>query len=305
MTRKITQLFWVISLVSMLILAFLVLFMGTALAQQGSGSGGNSGGGGGDQDRVQLRDPISDEEIMQQDQLRDQDQIHQTDGSGTGNQGVGDQDRVRLQDQSVIDGAQQRDQSRDQDQLHLQTATGSYSGSQEQNQVRNQIRASSSEGLGLYIQEQTRLQNQQQTGDVEEKVQLRNKSQVAVRSIQVAEEMLGQNGPRMSKVALEVNNVTEAMVQREESLQERSWFRTFLFGQDKQTAQTIQQEAEQNRNRIQEMNQLLVDCGECDGEVKTMLQEQLQTMSQEQDRLNLVAEEAISKRGILGWLFGN
>ncbi len=101
----------------------------------------------------------------------------------------------------------------------------------------------------------------------------------------------------MSEVAEQVNQAAQGVGQREEALQQRSWLRAFFFGQDQEQTQALKNEAEQNRLQVQEMNQLLVEYDDCDAEIKTMLQEQ--------DRLDQVAEKAVGRWALLGWLFGN
>lgn len=141
-------------------------------------------------------------------------------------------------------------------------------------QERVRVQATSSD-VDLPLEEQTRQQTQQQTEQ------------------------------RINVVKEDVSRATVGMSKRAEVLQQRNWLRKFFFGYDQIEAATLQQEAEQNRVRIQEMNQLLVDCSDCDKRVRTALQEQLQTMQQEQDRLHAVAEDAQGWRGIFGWLFGD
>jgi hypothetical protein len=238
---------------------------------------------------------------------------------------VADQDRNQAQDQdqtqtnkpeeagsstsagvSDVPREQQQEMSRVQKQDPASTSGQQIGGDDAlREQAREQEHVQSPEELRQYVQERTQAQVQQSGEASDEAVHLRNRAQIAVQAIQAAENMLGQNGPRMSAVAEEANQAAQGMAQREEALEKRSWLRAFFFGQDQEQAQALQEEAEQNRVRIQEMNQLLTSCDDCDGEVRTLLQEQVQTMLQEQDRLDQVAEKAVGRWGLLGWLFGN
>ena len=179
---------------------------------------------------------------------------------------------------------------------------GAPAGDMAQARNEEQKRVNNPEELGEYIRQQERVRAEAH-GDTEVRTQLRNQAMVAADALFASEDMLGPNGPRVSQGAREVNAATEMMMRQEEALQARSWVRNFFFGQDRDTAYAMQKEAEQNRVRIQEMNQIIADCEDCDSEVKTMLQQQLQTMLQEQNRLAGVAEEASGRTGLLGWLF--
>ena len=66
---------------------------------------------------------------------------------------------------------------------------------------------------------------------------------------------------------------------------------------------TLEQESIRNQERIQEMQQLITQCQDCDASVKEMLQEQLQEMEQTQTRLQQVAQNEKQDRGIFGWLW--
>ena len=63
------------------------------------------------------------------------------------------------------------------------------------------------------------------------------------------------------------------------------------------------QETNRNQEKIQELKNLYQEC-ECDEEVKNIIQEQIQNIEQEQNRLGQLAQEEKSKQGIFGWLFG-
>lgn len=268
---------------SVALVVFALAFV-TVYAQQERNVGGSLVA---DQDRYQTQD-------------QDQDRTNQPEGAGSSTVPAAG---------AAMEQAQVMNQNRDQVQAPAtgQQAGQGQEGSDESLQVQNreQIRMQTPSELRQYIQERTQSQVRQSEDGTDEPEQLRNRAMAAVQAVQAAENLLGQNGPRMSEIAEQVNQAAQGMEQREEALQQRSWLRAFFFGQDQEQAQALKNETEQNRLRVQEMNQLLVECGECDAEVKTMLQEQMQTMLQEQDRLDQVAEKAIGRWGLLGWLFGN
>ena len=130
----------------------------------------------------------------------------------------------------------------------------------------------------------------------------KNQNQVreAVHTLLAAEDIIGGVGPQVSEIAKEFNNSIVATVQAEERIQNRSSFMRFFFGGDEEAAAKLKQQIDQNRQRLEQLNQLKEDCS-CSDEVKQIIQEQVQTMEQEQDRLNQIAQDEQSMSGIFGW----
>jgi hypothetical protein len=52
------------------------------------------------------------------------------------------------------------------------------------------------------------------------------------------------------------------------------------------------------------MEQLLMNCSDCDPQVRLMLEQQIQTLSKEQNRLIVLGQQEQAERGLFGWLFG-
>ena len=141
---------------------------------------------------------------------------------------------------------------------------------------------------GLTAQQQNMYQNQ-------------NQVRLAVHSLLASEELMGGIGPQVSEIARECDNSVQATINAEEKIATRNAFARFFAGGDKVTGQQLEQLTIQNQNRIQEMTQLMENC-ECGEEVKTMLQEQLQNMEQEQTRLKTLAQNEIGFKGMFCWL---
>ncbi|MGC9310427.1 MAG: hypothetical protein ACP5E4_01745 [Candidatus Aenigmatarchaeota archaeon] len=138
-------------------------------------------------------------------------------------------------------------------------------------------------------------------GEKEQKVlQNQNQVRIAVHAFLAMEDLEGGIGKNVSAIAREFNNSVEKTIQAEEKIQKRNQISRLLFGGDKNAANTLQNELNQNRVRIQELNRLIF---RCDGETKALLQEQLQNMEQEQERLRQVAEDEKKSKGLLGWLW--
>ncbi|MDD5043768.1 MAG: hypothetical protein PHD51_03855 [Patescibacteria group bacterium] len=126
----------------------------------------------------------------------------------------------------------------------------------------------------------------------------------AVHSLLSAENLTGGIGPQISAIAQEFNNSVQSTIQAEEKLQTRNRIIKFFTGGDQTTASVLEQEAEKNRTRIEKLNQLKNECTNCAEEVKTVLQEQIQKVEQEQTRLEKVAKAEQQIKGIWGWVRG-
>jgi len=68
-------------------------------------------------------------------------------------------------------------------------------------------------------------------------------------------------------------------------------------------AEKIEEAASKNQQKLQELKQLKEEC-DCNREVKDVIQEQIQKIEQEQERLGELAKEEKKARGIFGWLRG-
>ena len=77
----------------------------------------------------------------------------------------------------------------------------------------------------------------------------------------------------------------------------------FFFGGDKEAAEEIIQEVNQNQVRIQQLRELQKQSS-YGPEAEEMIQEQIKNIVQEQTRLQALADEQKSRKGLFGWLFG-
>ncbi len=89
----------------------------------------------------------------------------------------------------------------------------------------------------------------------------------------------------------------------EEKIQSRSGLTRFFFGGDSSAAAEIIMQVDQNHERIRQMD-LLINSTDCNYEVKEILQEQVQNLRQEQNRLQILAEQESRDKGIFGGLIG-
>jgi hypothetical protein len=130
-----------------------------------------------------------------------------------------------------------------------------------------------------------------------------NRVRTAVHALLASENLTGGIGRNVSEIAREFNNSVSITLVAEERIQERNWFMRALFGGDREAALEIANQTEQNTLRIQHLNQLMANCN-CTEDVKALMQEQIQSMEQEQDRLRSLAANETSSRGLFGWLLG-
>lgn len=110
-------------------------------------------------------------------------------------------------------------------------------------------------------------------------------------------------GPEFNRLAGEINASRTATNQAEYQVQTRSSFSRMLFGGDQDAAGLLIQYADQNRQHIALMEQLVANCSACDPQVKNVLMEQAQVLSQEQNRLTSIGRQEQAERGLFGRLW--
>lgn len=161
---------------------------------------------------------------------------------------------------------------------------------------------------------QVKLKIEEKKQELEQKLQnltakeqniYRNQNQVrlAVHSLLAMENLTGGIGPQISAIARGFNNSVQATIRAEEKIQNRSKIKKFFIGGDEKAADELEQEILQNQERLRELEQLIGECGECDEETRAMLQEQLQNIEQEQNRLRELAQAEKKSKGLLGWMW--
>jgi hypothetical protein len=262
----------------------------TALAQGQGQSGGSSGSGLGDQTRDRIQDPALHEGDYEPAQDRDRDRLQ----DGTGDNCTASSD---------CDGVPDQDRLREQDQDRLQDGTGDGVPERDRDRTQDRLRVDSVTALQEYVREQNRIRLQEESATGTQ-VQTRTEARVAMDAIEVAEPLLGQRGPRMSEVAREMGQTVNELAAQELRLENRGRLQRFFFGQDDEVVATMQQEMEQNQNRIEEMKQYLSECEDCDEETVEYLASQIQNMEQEHNRLRLLIDNAAEQDGLFGFLFG-
>lgn len=125
----------------------------------------------------------------------------------------------------------------------------------------------------------------------------------ALYAFSIAGNVTGRDGPELARLGAEMNTSFAAAYAAEEQIKNQNSLMRMLYGGDREAAGLLVQYADQNRQRIQTMEQLIANCSDCDPQVRLMLEEQVQVLSQEQNRLITLGQEEQADKGLFGWLF--
>ena len=172
---------------------------------------------------------------------------------------------------------------------------------------KTEVKAKNTTELRQMIQQRQEEMNQEMESlgkgsEHMEVLQNQNKVRLAVHTLLSMEDLVGGIGKNVSQIAKEFNNSVQATIRSEEKIQTRNMLTKFLVGRDEEAATEMEQEVNRNQVRVQELKQLMQEC-DCDQEVKEMLQEQIQNMEEEQNRLQQLAQNEKQNKGLFGWLF--
>jgi hypothetical protein len=88
----------------------------------------------------------------------------------------------------------------------------------------------------------------------------------------------------------------------EQRIQARDAVTRFFAGGDETAAAELEAQIARNNAQIQNLTQLM-ETPSLDPDALQLMQEQLQTIQQEQERLRLLAQQEKADRGIFGWLW--
>ncbi|MFH0831624.1 MAG: hypothetical protein V1886_02040 [archaeon] len=171
--------------------------------------------------------------------------------------------------------------------------------------VEEEIGARNISELKIMIAERKQKMEMQRVGmDKKEQKVYANQNAVrtAVHALLAVRNLTGGIGKNVSAIAVEFNNSVQNTIKAEAKIEKRSKIARIFFGGDDSAAEEIEANVEQNKLRIENMNQLMDNCN-CSAEVKAVMQEQVQNMELEQARLKQVAKAEVKSKGILGWLF--
>ncbi|HUY62665.1 MAG TPA: hypothetical protein VMV50_02660 [Candidatus Paceibacterota bacterium] len=298
----------------------LVLSLASTAAAQGAGGGGGAGAGGGgsasgggtsaaagigtgsgagtqDQDRIQQQDQIRDPSThtgTEPDQIRlqtqDQDRLYQSTTSTTTAAGAGSQ----AQYQGGAAGNGQGAMNQAQTQYRLQI-----------NPEHIQLRASSGAQLGQMIQAREQQLEQEvasSTPDNRAAIQSANQVRLGVHALLAAQNLLGPVGPQVAQIASQIDTTVNATANAQAQIGNRGFLTRLFFGGDAQAAGVIAQATSQNQAQLQTLAQLIGSASTTPA-VQATLQTQLQSMQQEQERLQELSASEQGQWGLFSWRF--
>ncbi len=170
---------------------------------------------------------------------------------------------------------------------------------------RNQVGADEIQGIKNRVQEKIKQINNslEMVNKIQQKVaQNQNQVRLAVHTLLALENHTGGIGKNISSIARGFNNSLQATIKAEERIQSRSRITRFLIGGNEDAANELEEKINQNMNRVQELKEIKNNC-DCSEEVLNLIQEQIQNMEQEQNRLQELAQQEKQRKGIFGWIF--
>ena len=205
-------------------------------------------------------------------------------GQGTG-QGQEVQQEVQAEQRTQNQGEEQQVQTQSREETQVREGdqeAGPQGGEVIMARERQQKAGTVEEAKNMVQQRKQEMTQELQTlTNVEQKVyKNQNKVREAVHALLAMEDLVKGIGPQVSEIAREFNNSVEKTVMAEEKIEKRNVFARFFMGGDKEAAGEIEVELNQNIQRLKQLKQLKETCIDCDEEVKTMMQEQVQNVQQ-------------------------
>lgn len=159
--------------------------------------------------------------------------------------------------------------------------------------------------LHLFIQERNIAFEEEHKGlEISMLNALRNQNNVtiAVHTFLLLKEQFSGLGETISEIAHEFNNSVNKTKSAENRILTRNGIVRFFIGGDDDAANEIENETVQRQVRILVLERAIQQC-DCDTQVKVILQDQIQNMEQEQNRLQVLVKSERADKGIFGWIW--
>jgi len=172
-------------------------------------------------------------------------------------------------------------------------------GEDSQIQVQNQEQVQNKEGTGSQVQNQNQEQTQTQSGQINTE-QHRNTVSNFVQSLNDIADGEAGIGQQVRSIAQQQNQSVSTAIQAMEKVQARSKVKTFFFGTDYKNLGTLRSEMVQTRNRLEQLNGLMENV-QNEGD-QTELQNQIQTLEQEQTKIESFIKAQEGRFSLFGWL---
>lgn len=207
-----------------------------------------------------------------------------------------------VQAQQQTQTANQGEDSQVQTQTNLQTQNGTANQAGSGTQTQQQLQGGSETGNGA----QNQMQNQ---GEVQGQVQAKqgeinleqHRSAVAnaVQGLLQVADRQGGIGQQVRTIAQQQNQSVDTTVTAMEKVQTRSKIKTFFLGSDYKNLGTLRSEMVQTENRLEQLNSLMTSVqNQAD---KTELQNQIQTLEQEELKIENFIKAQEGKFSLFGW----
>jgi len=162
-----------------------------------------------------------------------------------------------------------------------------FAKAQEQNQTANK-------GENSQLQAQNEEQNQEINGE-----QYRGTVSDSVQNLLQVADRQGGIGEKVRLIAQQQNQSADTTIQAMEKVQKRNTVKTFLIGTDYKNIGALRSEMVQTRNRLEQLNKLMESVQS--EEDKTELQNQIQTLEQEQVKIESFVNDNENKFSLFGW----
>lgn len=168
----------------------------------------------------------------------------------------------------------------------------------------------SDKGTGNQVQQQTQTNNQGETARAKNKEREGKINAVEHRStvanfvqgiLKAASTTEGGIGQQVRIIAQRQNQSESTTIKAMEKVQTRSRVKTFFLGSDYKNLGTLRSEMVQTRNRLEQLNRLMENV-QNEGD-KTELQNQIQTLEQEQTKIESFIKTQEGKFSLFGWVF--
>jgi len=166
-----------------------------------------------------------------------------------------------------------------------------------------------STGTGAQVKNQNQIKNQGESNQIQNQEQEEqinadeHRSAVAdfVQGLLEVADREGGIGKQVRVVAQQQKQSSDTTTQAMEEIQTRNKVKTFFIGTDYKNLGAIRSETVQTRNRLEQLNQLMENVqNEAD---KTELQNQIQTLEQEQTKIESFIKTQEGKFSLFGWAF--
>jgi len=218
--------------------------------------------------------------------------VGQSSNAGTGNQ-------IQQQQQTANQGEDTQIQT--QSNLQTQSGTANQSGAGTQTQQQSQQQQQNGSEAQNQVQNQGEVQGQVQAKQGQVNVeQYRSTIANAVRSLLQVADRQGGIGQQVRTIAQQQNQSATTTIKAMEKVQTRSKVKTFFLGSDYKNLGTLRSEMVQTQNRLEQLNKLMTSV-QNEGD-KTELQNQIQTLEQEQTKIESFINVREGKFSLFGWL---